>query len=78
MISSRVHPGETPSSYALEGLLKFLTNKQDLRSQLLLKFFTFKIVPMLNPDGVERGNYRMDMYGQNLNRYYNNCNQMKQ
>lgn len=25
---------------------------------------------MLNPDGVYQGNYRMDMLGQNLNRFY--------
>jgi murein tripeptide amidase MpaA len=78
LISARVHPGETPSSYALEGLVRALTNKSDLRSQLLLRFFNFKIVPMLNPDGVEHGHYRMDIYGQNLNRYYNNCTPTKQ
>ena len=28
-ISARVHPGETTSSYALRGILKFLLNKTD-------------------------------------------------
>jgi murein tripeptide amidase MpaA len=60
-------------------MINFLLKKDDLRSQLLRKFFTFKIVPMLNPDGVHNGNYRMDMLGQNLNRYYNNtCTLSKQ
>ena len=28
------------------------------------------IVPMINVDGVFKGNFRMDTFGQNLNRYY--------
>ncbi len=30
------------------------------------------IVPMINPDGVYNGYYRMDTHNQNLNRFYNN------
>ena len=68
LITARVHPGETPASYSLEGIIDFLTDKSDLRAYLLRKFFVFMIVPMLNPDGVYAGHYRKDIYSQNLNR----------
>jgi murein tripeptide amidase MpaA len=62
LVSARVHPGETPASFAMEGLIKFLLDKKDLRALLLRKYFTFWIVPMLNPDGVYNGHYRMDVF----------------
>lgn len=70
LVSARVHPGETPASFALEGFLEFLCDKKDLRGWLLRKYFTFWVVPMLNPDGVYAGHFRMDVMNQNLNRYY--------
>ena len=60
-ISARVHPGETPSSYVMKGIIKFLLKKNDIRAQLLRDNFVFKLVPMINPDGVHHGHYRMDI-----------------
>jgi len=70
VITSRQHPGETLSSYIMEGVINFLTG-EDPEAQYLRKRCVFKIVPMLNPDGVIHGNYRTDLCGKDLNRIWN-------
>lgn len=72
-----MHSGETSSSYALEGIINFLLS-QTKESNLLLKNFVFLIVPVLNPDGVFHGTYRMDTVGHNLNRFYSTAQSHKQ
>ncbi|KAE9547834.1 hypothetical protein FO519_008954 [Halicephalobus sp. NKZ332] len=70
-ITARVHPGETPSSFVLQGLVEFLVS-DDPRAKELREKFVFKIVPMLNPDGVYLGNYRCSLMGFDLNRQWQN------
>jgi hypothetical protein len=53
----------------LNGFLKFVVSA-DIRAQELRKRFVFKVIPVLNPDGVFRGYYRSDTFGENLNRVY--------
>lgn len=67
VLTARVHPGETSSSYCIEGLLEFLVSENP-EAVLLRKFYVFYIVPMLNPDGVRHGNYRCSLLGVDLNR----------
>lgn len=69
-LNCRVHPGEVTASHTLNGMLEFLAS-DDVRAFLLRKLFMFVIVPMVNPDGVFEGNYRMNSNGVNLNRVYN-------
>lgn len=66
-LTARVHPGESNSSFVMHGILDFLTGNS-LEARFLRHNFVFKVVPMLNPDGVVHGNYRCSLAGTDLNR----------
>ena len=71
IISSRVHPGESNASFIIEGFLEFIvSNEKDAKT--LRDTFVFKVIPMLNPDGVIVGNYRCNLNGLDLNRQWAN------
>jgi hypothetical protein len=70
LLIGRVHPGETPASYAMKGTLDLLTDTSSKIGEELRKLFVFKVIPMINPDGVARGHFRTDCHLQDLNRYY--------
>ncbi|XP_046995654.1 cytosolic carboxypeptidase Nna1-like [Schistocerca americana] len=69
VVTARVHPGETPSSWMMKGFMDFLTGDSGQAKELREKFI-FKLVPMLNPDGVIVGNNRCSLTGRDLNRQY--------
>ncbi|KAJ8344195.1 hypothetical protein SKAU_G00315240 [Synaphobranchus kaupii] len=69
VLTARVHPGETVGSWAMHGLLGFLLS-DTADARLLRETFVFKLVPMLNPDGVVVGNYRCSLAGRDPNRNY--------
>jgi len=53
----------------MEGIIKYLIS--DTKEVIALRnLYVFKIVPMLNPDGVVIGNYRCSLAGQDLNRQW--------
>lgn len=68
-ISARVHPGESNASWMMKGLIDFLVSAAP-EARALREKFVFKIVPMINPDGVINGNYRCSLCGSDLNRRY--------
>ncbi len=72
VLSARTHPGETVGSWMMQGAIEFLTNMKDDLAILLRKKFVFKIIPMLNPDGIINGNYRCSLAGCDLNRRWKN------
>uniref|UniRef100_A0A8C2WI17 tubulin-glutamate carboxypeptidase n=1 Tax=Cyclopterus lumpus TaxID=8103 RepID=A0A8C2WI17_CYCLU len=72
-LSARVHPGETNASWVMKGTLEFLMGTSPLAASLR-EAYIFKIVPMLNPDGVVNGNHRCSLSGEDLNRQWQNPN----
>ena len=67
MLTARIHPGESNSSFVMRGAIEFLTS-DCAEAKLLRQNFVFKIVPMINVDGVINGNYRCSLSGIDLNR----------
>lgn len=57
----------------IKGAIDFLLS-DSREAKMLRKKFVFRIVPMLNPDGVIYGNYRCSLLGVDLNRRWKNPN----
>nr|CAB3220654.1 cytosolic carboxypeptidase 1-like [Phallusia mammillata] len=85
-LTARVHPGESNASWTMRGTLKLLLTPppgedagldEGTGSTLaavadeLRRSYIFKIVPMLNPDGVINGHHRCSLSGDDLNRTWN-------
>ncbi|XP_055365774.1 cytosolic carboxypeptidase 4 isoform X2 [Betta splendens] len=69
LLTGRVHPGESNASWVMKGTLEFLCSNDPV-AQSLREAFIFKIIPMLNPDGVINGMNRCDLNGKDLNRQW--------
>ncbi|XP_053742457.1 cytosolic carboxypeptidase 4 isoform X2 [Synchiropus splendidus] len=68
-LTGRVHPGESNASWVMKGTLEFLCSSDPV-AQSLREAFVFKIIPMLNPDGVINGTNRCDVNSEDLNRQW--------
>ena len=66
ILTARVHPGENNSSWVMKGFLEFITSNNTYATYLR-NHVIFKIIPLLNPDGVIEGNYRCNLTGNDLN-----------
>ncbi|XP_044278531.1 cytosolic carboxypeptidase 4-like isoform X3 [Varanus komodoensis] len=71
VLMARVHPGESNASWVMKGTLEFLLSSEPI-ADLLRHCFIFKVIPMLNPDGVINGNQRCSLSGDDLNRQWLN------
>eukprot|EP00041_Stephanoeca_diplocostata_P012571 m.210457 g.210457 ORF g.210457 m.210457 type:complete len:988 (-) comp19009_c0_seq1:87-3050(-) len=70
-VIGRQQPGAPQTSYFIEGLLRRLLDRDDPMARSLLHRANFFVVPMLNPDGVRRGNARANAAGIDLQKEWN-------
>lgn len=70
VVIARTHPGESATSFAIQGFLELLLSSHPI-ALILRQNFVFKVLPMVNPDGVFLGNNRCNLIGQDLNRVWN-------
>ena len=68
VIAARLHPGESNSSFAMEGLMDRVFDCDGD----LLNDFSWLMIPMMNPDGVICGYYRPTVNGLDENRTWKN------
>lgn len=67
-MTSRQHPMETPPSFTIQALMEYLVGWGMPGGEELLRYLIFKIVPMVNVDGVAEGLSSHNVNGINLNR----------
>ncbi|KAJ8417434.1 hypothetical protein AAFF_G00286610 [Aldrovandia affinis] len=68
-LTCRVHPGESNASWVMKGSLEFLCSSDPV-AESLREAYIFRIIPMLNPDGVINGMHRCSLNGEDLNRQW--------
>ncbi|EAY20192.1 Clan MC, family M14, Zinc carboxypeptidase-like metallopeptidase [Trichomonas vaginalis G3] len=68
-VTARIHPGESNGSFLMRGFFKALIDDNKI-AKFLRQNYIFKIIPMMNIDGVIEGYYRVSLSGDDLNRIW--------
>jgi hypothetical protein len=68
-LQARDHAWESPTSFIMEGALKFIVS-DDPAARELRKKTIFVFTPMVDPDGVALGRVRFNAHGWDLNRHW--------
>ncbi len=71
-VVARQHPAEVGGSFMAEGYLRWALGDSPAADSFRTKGILY-MIPFMNPDGVQRGNYRMNTAGLNLNRVWDNA-----
>lgn len=74
MVLSRQHPPEVTGWLAMKAFVERVCAEDELSNQFLSEY-TIYLVPCVNPDGVDLGNWRHSSAGIDLNRDWENFNQ---
>ncbi|WP_419211380.1 M14 family zinc carboxypeptidase [Maribacter sp. X9] len=74
MVISRQHPPEVTGFLAMKSFVETLTGDSQKARTFRDKYDLF-VVPLMNPDGVDNGNWRHNMGGIDLNRDWQDFNQ---
>jgi len=74
MVISRQHPPEVTGFLAMKSFIETLTGDTP-KAQKFRNHFDLFVVPLMNPDGVDNGNWRHNMGGIDLNRDWQDFNQ---
>lgn len=68
-IIARQHAWEAPTSFVVEGAVRFLMS-DDPQAVRLRRQLVFKLVPTMDPDGLVNGHVRFNALGYDLNRHW--------
>lgn len=74
LVISRQHPPEVTGYFAMQAFVDELTDDSKLARRFCSEYAVF-VIPLMNPDGVDNGNWRHNMGGIDLNRDWTTFNQ---